>query len=646
MTTLLRRLLPILAATPLAAQAPATSIPDMQVTATRGAAALRTVPASVTVIEGEELRARGLTYLLDVLAGVPGATVAQAGSYGAQASLFLRGGESDHAKVLVDGVTMNNPGGLFDFGSLSLENVDRIEIVRGPVSVLYGADAMSGVVQVFTRRGAGGMSGEIEATGGTFGRQDVRGRLAGAGPGFHGSAAFSRFASDGIHDLNNEFADINATVRGGIDGGSRGSVDLTVRYGDALHHYPTDGNGAPVDANQRQRDEDVAARLVAARPLGHGAELSLEAWTHVLRTAARDEQDHAADTTGFALAGTRDAVLSRRGIGLRADWRPAAVLRLSGGVGVEQEEEDQTSVTRSNFGFGISDDSAAFRADRVTRHAWVQALASVHPTWHLQLGARLDDNSAFGSFATGRAGVTWEATSAVRLWTAVGTGFKGPTFSELFAASPFEVGNPALDPESSTNVEAGVEVGAGGVRVAVTAFRQSMRDLIQYVAAAPGEPTYANLQAARSRGVEATLTVSPNPRLSARAHVTLLRTEVTDTGATASVVFTQGEPLLRRPATQAGVTVIARPGALVTSLAARWVGKREDADFRDFPAQRITLPSYGLVDAAVELPLGIATGVGATLIGRVENLFDAEYQQVFGFTGRGRTLHAGARLTF
>ncbi len=631
---------------PVAAQAPAADLADLQVTATRAAADRASVPAAVTVISGEELRARGITYLLDALGDVPGAMMAQSGSYGAQASLFLRGAESDHAKVMVDGVTMNNPGGYFDFGSLSLEDVDRIEIVRGPVSVLYGADAIAGVVQVFTRTGDGRLRGEVEARSGSFGGRDVRGAVRGSSGALRGAASFSRFASDGIYAFNNRFEDVNATMRLGVDGGARGTVDAVVRWSDAMGRFPTDGSGNAVDRNQRRYDDDLALAITASRDLGRTLRLGVEAWSHRLDADARNEQDSAADTTGFGFAGRSDAILSRRGAGIHADWRAGVRVRLSGGVGVEREAEHQRSVTHSNFGFGAFVDSARFEAERTTRNGWAQLLAGVAPGVDLLAGLRVDDNSAFGTHATTRAGLSWRLADAVRTWGSVGTGFKAPTFSELFAASPFEVGNADLKPETSTSVEIGVEYRRGGVGVSVTAFHQAMRDLIQYISAQPGEPTYANLQGARSRGIEASLTAAVSRAVSVRAHLTLLDTEVTDTGASASVVFTQGETLLRRPATRGGLTLLARPGAAVASVAVSWVGERADADFRDFPAARTTLPSYGTVDASVELPLRSLAGVGATLLARGENLLDAEFQHVFGFPGRGRTLHAGARLTF
>ena len=112
------------------------------------------VVSSVTIISGDDLRARGVRFVQDALREVPGATVVQGGSFGGVSSLFLRGGESDYVKVLVDGVPVNQSGGAFNWANLTTDNVDRIEVLRGPGSVIYGSDAVTGVVQIFTRRGA------------------------------------------------------------------------------------------------------------------------------------------------------------------------------------------------------------------------------------------------------------------------------------------------------------------------------------------------------------------------------------------------------------------------------------------------------------------------------------------------------------
>src|SRR3954468_8361062 len=129
-------------------------IAPIVVTATRAPLPQGNLPVAVTVLRGDDLRLRGITTVGDALTDVASAYVAQSGSPGATTSLFLRGGESKYVKVLIDGVPVNDPGGAYDFNALTADNGDRIEVVRGPASVVYGADAVTGVVNVITRRGA------------------------------------------------------------------------------------------------------------------------------------------------------------------------------------------------------------------------------------------------------------------------------------------------------------------------------------------------------------------------------------------------------------------------------------------------------------------------------------------------------------
>ena len=164
------------------------------VTATQYPTTPDSVAATVSVIRGDDLRARGIHFVADALREIPGAQVVQNGPYGATTSLFVRGGESDYVKVLVDGVAVNQPGGFFDFGSLTTDNVERIEVLRGPGSVLYGSDAIAGVIQIVTRQGRGRTTAGATGEAGTFstarlegdrsGRRRV-GRLVGLGVAAH-----------------------------------------------------------------------------------------------------------------------------------------------------------------------------------------------------------------------------------------------------------------------------------------------------------------------------------------------------------------------------------------------------------------------------------------------------------------------------
>ncbi len=647
MTRVRTTLLSLALAAPLAAQAPVTRLEDLQVTATRVASPLAGTPAAITVLQGDDLRARGLAFLADALREVPGVVLVQTGSYGAVSGLFLRGGESDYTKVLIDGVPVNAPGGAVNFANLPLDDVARIEIVRGPGSVMYGADAVSGVIQVFTRRGAGRASGDAEWRGGSFGNRDLRGHFGASTGAFDLSAAASRFASAGTYDVNNGYRNANGSLRLGWNGHAAGRVAVTARYGAALAHFPTDGAGAIGDVNQFTDDRDLELGFSADRRLGARVSLTAEGWVHRLDSRFRDAQDDAADTSGFGFAGTRDAIQWRRGAGLRADWSTGPRATLTFGAALERESESQHSVTASDFGFGRDETIDDFAERRSTRSGYAQFLAQPVRGIDVQVGGRLDDNSAFGTFGTWRAGAVWHLDGVWRAWTAFGTGYKAPTFSELFAASAFEVGNPGLRPERSRSAELGLAADLGHVSLGLTGFDQRFNDLIQYVSAAPGDPTYGNLGGARARGLEATATVRFTSHVAFRGHWTWLSTLVTDSGATSSVAFQQGDPLLRRPAMSGGAALLVDAAGAHLAGTVNWVGERDDADFRDFPATRTTLPSYATVDLALEAPLLRGRhGPGVVLVARAENLFDARWDQVVGFPGRGRTLFAGGRLAY
>ena len=642
----------LLEAPGLAAQASrdTSRVSDIVVTATRVPVSTSTVAAATTVILGDDLRARGITFVMDALREVPGLTVVQGGSYGAVTSIFLRGGESDYVKVLLDGVPLNVPGGSIDLANLTTTDLDRIEIVRGPASVLYGADAMSGVVQLFTRSRGRVPRGEITARGGSFGDRDYQAHFSAGTGQLAASVAGASVVSDGIYAFNSAYRNTVGSARFSWDGQGRGRAALTIRNEAATAHYPTDFTGALVDHNQLVRERALVVGLDASRPLGAAWTANFQGFASRNIRDSRNRPDSPADTLGYGYDADATARTWRRGGEARLDWRPVPTTVISLGLGLERESIDQSSRTAMNFGTGSSIERDSFQVHRTTESGYGQLLLTPIRAVSVQLGARLDHNSAFGSSSTGRAGVSWQATPTMRFWTAAGTAFKAPTFFELFAVTAYEVGNPALAPERSASMEVGVEQRFGGGRVTIgtTLFAQRFRDLIQYISPPPGEPTYVNLGGARSRGLEATLGVRVSRLVELQGHWTWLGTAVTDSGSASTATFTQGKPLLRRPASSGGLTASLRQGGATLAATINRVGVRDDVDFRDFPSTRTALPSYTTVDVALDLPVGgqgrNVPGLDLTL--RAENLLDAAYQQTIGFPGRGRTLLVGARLRF
>jgi len=637
---------------PLAAQAAGrdtVTLSPLIVTATRMAVPADAVSAAVTVVRGEELVARGVRTVADALRDVLGAAVVRAGPEGSQTSLFLRGGESDYVKVLVDGVPVNQPGGAFDFAHLTTDAVDRIEIVRGPVSVLYGSDAVTGVVQVFTRGGAGPVRASLEAGGGSRDAGRFGGTVAGgAGAGaWCWAASASRFATDGVHPFNDRYENTTAAATLRLTPGTGTAAALTVRWRDAVSHYPTDGAGRPVDSNQSVTDRGPTVALDVARRLGATLEARLLAVWHDTDQRSDDAPDGPGDTLGV-FAYTSRAETRRTGLGARLEWRPAPTTAITAGAEVERQRLRQRSEAVTSFGsFRDAVDTA-----RHTAAYFVQALGGMGRRVAVSGGARLEDNERFGRFVTWRAGASWRATAGTRVRVAAGTGFKEPTFLEQYGGSG-TVGAPGLRPERSRSWEVGVEQDllAGRLTLAAAYFDQQFTDLVEYAFEPPAPDTvnYFNVGGARADGVEASLTATPAAALTATVGYTFLVTRVTAPGFDPGpgTALAAGEELLRRPAHAGFARLSWAPSRRLTAGAeARYVGDRDDLDFTSFPFVRVPLRPYTLVALSAAVDLSGAGRPGLVLRARADNLLDTAYEEVHGFRTPGRTLFLGAEVRF
>lgn len=245
-----------------------TRLEELVVTATRAPTSPDAVVSSVTTISGDELRARGVRFVQDALREVPGAAVVQVGSYGGVSSLFLRGGESDYVKVLVDGVPVNQSGGGYNWANLTTDNVERIEVLRGPASVIYGSDAVTGVVQVFTRRRSSGIAVEGGAEAGSFGTIQGHAGVLGGTQRIGYSADASRISTDGTYPFNNDYGNtvLSGSIRSAPD--PRTDLSLSLRLGDNRYHFPTDFSGVLADSNQANAERALSVALDAGRRLG------------------------------------------------------------------------------------------------------------------------------------------------------------------------------------------------------------------------------------------------------------------------------------------------------------------------------------------------------------------------------------------
>ena len=602
------------------------------------------IAQAVTVITAGELRAAGITRVSEALRFVPGAAVTGSGAVGSVTALFLRGGESRYTKVLIDGVAVNAVGGYFDFSHLTTDNVDRIEIVRGPGSVVYGADAMTGVVHIFTRSGEGAPSLEAEVRGGSHGTRELSAAVLGAGDRLQYTLGAARFTTDGILPFNNEYA--NTTVSGSarFAPGVRTRLDLSVRLGSARYHYPTDFLGFVEDSNSFRDQRRFTLGLDASHRVADRVELRVLAGTNRVTDLTDDIEPPPPFNGGEEDIHTKYRVRTHRESGeARASIDiPGALLT----TGVEYVRETERTVTSEAPVGGAQRETSAFSGTRETRVGFAE-LAGAAARLEYTISGRVDRPSDFGSFGTYRVGLAsrWRA---VRFRAAAATAFNAPSFSQLLPTA-FTAGSPELEAERVRAVEGGLDVSAAGgqLRIGLTRFEQRFLDLIQFVGGGPPDfvGSFANLAEARSRGWEADVRSTPLAGWVASVSYTWLNAAITRLDERYEGSLEPGQPLIRRPRRQ-GVATLTYAGWDRGSMtvAARYVGVRPDLDFREFPSPLVELPAYTVGDVSASMRLLGAPGDGElSLTARVENLFDRRYEEVLYYEAPGRTLLLGIR---
>jgi vitamin B12 transporter len=609
------------------------------VTATRVPMRLSTVTAALTVLQGEELRRQGIANVADALRLVPGAATAQSGSFGGTTSLFLRGGESDYTQVLIDGVPVNNPGGSYDFAYLSTANIDRIEVMRGPGSVLYGSDGVTGVVNVITRGGSEGSRISSAIRGGSQGSVMFDAGLSGRRDGVGYSIGVHRMRSDGAYAFNNQYDNTVFSGRFDLRPDEATKVDLSIRYRDSRYAFPTESDGSVIDRNAASLNENTTVAFVAERTLAEQLDLQIQLGSNVGTGGTDDAPDGPADTLGFfGFTSLQD--ISRQHVDARLNFRPTSGVTVTAGSTVEQQKE--RSFSESLSAFGPSNGASDNQRGNVAYYA--QALAS-NGTVSTSAGFRTDVNDAFGTFHTYRVGIRYEVLSGTSVRASSGRSFKAPTFFENYATG-FVIGNPDLKPEEATTWEVAAEQRFADGRLAVQAtyFDQQFRNLIQFTFATA--PNYENIAKADASGLELEVSALPRSGLRIFAHATRLVTTVVDAGFDAGpgATFVDGSRLLRRPewVGSAGVDAHWSPQWAGT-IVVHFMGDRDDLDFSAFPSERVVLESATTVDASAHYQLtGGGDGIALTI--SASNLFDAGYQTVMGFPGRGRTVLGGFRL--
>jgi vitamin B12 transporter len=611
---------------PAARAADAEDLQQIVVTATRVPTPVLEVASSITVITAADIEARQERTFTDVLKDVPGLNVVQTGGPGGVTSVFMRGTNSNHTKVLVDGIDLSDPSnstGAFDFGQLLTQDIERVEVLRGPQSGLYGSDAIGGVINIITKSGSGPAKLSAALEGGSFDTFNQAGTLSGSADAFSYSASVAHYHAGSVPvtplDLlqpgearNNDYDDnLTFSTKLGLALTQSFDLGLVARYSDV--HLHTTGEdysfdppylGYPAPEQTTAATTEYFTRLTAHLVSFDGAlEQTLGlAYSH-LRTSTVEPETPAALNTG-----------ERR----KADWQgnvklaPTETLVL--GAEYERDEIEQP-----------------LDADVHISSGYAELQSQVGEHWFSALNVRYDDNSRFGSKVTYRFAPAWLITQTdTKLRASIGTGFKAPTLSELYQDFPPSFfANPNLKPESSTGWDAGFEQGfaQGTVRLGVTYFYNRIRDLITTDVTGT---TYANVGRATTDGIESFIAWQPLKALTLRADYTY--TEATDD------VLQQ--ELLRRPKHKGDFIAEWHPlNPWLLSLDVLAVGGWIDGN-RDFSVPRLDAPGYTTVNLATSYDLT----PHLTLFARIDNLFDRHYENPIGFLQPSLGAFAGVKV--
>ncbi len=590
------------------------------VTATRSAERLSRTTRSVTVISAEHIAAQGAQTVADVLRSVPGLDVVRAGSPGATTSIFTRGSESDHTAVLIDGVKVNILlDGKFDMADLSVDNIERIEVVRGPASTLYGSTATAGVIHIITKRGSGPLRVNLSAGGGSFGTNAQRATVSGGTPWGGLSVSASRVDSDGHLAFNNQYDNANVALRADLSPDERTNIDLTLRYIDSEYHFPTDGAGRVLFHNKYQTTHETTLGLRGARALLPWWNSSLQFGFHQRK---RHSYPESPEESLFVTSEKRLAI----------DWQSVLDFRLGAlTLGAAHEDDEDTE---NDFRRHITAGYAQLR------------LKPLEPVV-LVGGLRVDEHSKFGTELTYQVSVAYFLSGGTKLRAALGTGFREPLWGEIFTTL-WTVGNPDLDPERSMTWELGVEqrLWEDRLRLEGVFFSSRFEDLIEYNSTPPeGQSNFFNIEEARAYGLEFSATVTPVPAWTFGTVYTWLRSEVTNAGAGIFGFFAEGESLHRRPEHKVRLFGQYTRGRFDGRIDLHHVGTRADLDWSSWPAQRVDNPSYTKVDVALGYKLIETERRTLEVFGRLENLFDEDYEEVYGFDAPGFAAFGGIRMT-
>jgi vitamin B12 transporter len=598
---------------------------------------VRTTGRDVLVIRAADAQAAGFKTVADVLRFYGVLNVVTTGTTpGSLTSVFIRGGDANYTLVVVDNVPVNEVGGFYDFAHLPLENIERIEILKGPGSSVYGSEAVTAVIRVFTRRGTGrpkvrlsGLGGSFQTFGGTVESDGALGR------GWHYSAAVEGLRSDRQLPVNDEYRRSTASVQVGADLSGGHAWALRYRFVDSDVHFPTSAAGDRFDIpdpHQFQRTKEHVAGFEWTTRWSSRWQSRLDVGFY-RRISHYDDPDDGppVDFFGPYWSDFRD---QRLRLNAYTAYSTGGHRLLLGGTYTVE-----TGGNRDIY-------QTAWRQH--TRNTGTVYLREDYEApdkrFGLTAGVRWEHHSDYANAVSPELSLAYWPVRTLKLRGSLGFGYKAPAFHEVYGLGGLVTGNPNLKPERNVGWDVGVEYWGAFAwpLLRVTYFDNRFEDIITFVNRRdPTQPDYENLRTAIARGLEVDAEYRVGG-LVARLSYAFTHTAATDVGLAPDLNFVEGQPLLRRPKHRATASLGYQTPRWGIGADVLYQGRRWDLDWSQFPARRVELPSYVRVDLRARWTLWRQVA----LVGRVENVFNTHYEEVYGYTGQKRAVYAGLDMTW
>jgi vitamin B12 transporter len=587
------------------------------VSATRTDIPLDQSPASVSLISSDDLEQKQIERVSDALREVPGLNVVQTGTPGQLTSVFMRGLPSEDMQVLLDGIPINQGlAGQFDFANLTTDDIDRIEVARGPQSTVYGPRALAGVVQIFTKQGAGKPGFTFSSEGGSY--DTFRESLESDGKlgEFDYSIGASRLDTDNARP-NNNYRNSSGIADVGW------SPNEQLRIGSLFVYSLSDTGNPNTIFNPRPVDHFLTEKWFIAPHV----DLQLgDWWVHKL-IFDYDHERQLNDPNQDGFVGPTRALFERTTVDYQNDLKPASWLTLTSGFFYSRVNAGQERPFVSQA-FGPQ---PTFISDHTQEVAgFLQATVDID-NFIFVAGGRLDNFNQFGDVWTYRFAGSYKIDKTnTTVHSSVATGFSPPSSQDKIFGMNF-----GLRPEKDLGWDIGIEqrLWENRVRVGATYFHNDLSNVIGF----NGQFQTLNLGAAETQGLEMELRAQPIADLTFTASYTYLDAEKT---SSADISQPQGARLPRRPRNEVYVS-----GSylwwkkLRTTIAAKFVNAREEINFG---APNFDIEDYSFVNIAAEYEIN----PHMSIFGRIDNLANEHYAEVFGFPALGRAIYGGVKLRF